>query len=312
MPRTANPFVRVPHMRNPALWSVSALARGIALELFVASCANTTGFEPAPLAVHGDWRVSLCKLLQVDSHERANVCRILDRLAAVGVLSIDGNFVSVHYHPPSYVPPIQPGSGGSPRPVRDQSAGSPSLVRRQSVASPSLVRTDLSVGNNSTPISQIDREIDRERENAHEDEHGNGVTAGLQGQGEVKPPSDQGQADVKPLASRRNDESTLGSEPWLRLARHFAALHDELEEGRRDARPAYDLQSVHRHYRSFAALLERSRTHSRLTGLPVPDVFEHAARRFLADPQQRAKGHVLAFFERDFARWCDGLRVVAS
>lgn len=273
-------FQAVPRDRHPRWFDVSWEARSLGLELYVSIRDDKTGI--ACVAVSDNWATSVCKLLRIEASQRQAACRCLESLERHGLLVVRDGTVRVVFRADEELGPTSP----DPRKVKPPSD---------------------------------------------------------QGQEGVKLTSSNGQADVKPLASRRNDsthvlqieeieererragagtretqtESALEPEPeapesWVRLARHYATLHDELEEGRRDARPAYDLQSVHRHYRSFAALLERSRKHSRLTGLPVPEVFEHAARRFLADPQQRAKGHVLAFFERDFARWCDGLQAVAS
>ena len=266
------PFVKVPHDRHPALWSVSCFARGLALELFIASCTGgERGYDSVPIPVHGDWKVSLCRLLQVDSVERGNVCRILLRLQAVGVLVVEGNFVHVNYSAPTY-----PGPG--PEKVRPDSETTPPTVHQQSVTGPVDVRTDLTPGNDTNHVNQIDREIEeKERE----------------------------------TRAREGQEPEPQSPPWVALGSHYADLHDAEQEGARDARQYDRGRITSADARAFQSLLTEVRKESARTALSPETVFEAAATAFLRDPRQRAKGYVLRYLASDFTRYCDaaGIRV---
>ena len=158
------PFIKIPHERNPALMSVSIFCRGIAMELYMFGCNfSDSGYDPSPIPIYGNWHVCLAKHLQVDPAERGNFARMLDRLAEVGVLVVEGSFVHVRYAAPKWTP-SGPAPDPGPPPVRDQSEASPPKVRDQSVQGPPQVRQDLTPRNDSTHVSQIREDKKREEE----------------------------------------------------------------------------------------------------------------------------------------------------
>lgn len=93
--------------------------------------------------------------------------------------------------------------------------------------------------------------------------------------------------------------------PWVKLGKHYRALHDAEQEGTRNPR-TYDEQRItSKDSKQFRELLALVSAEAARSGAPAPHVFEAAAKAFLRDEKQRAKGFVLAYFVSDFTRYVD-------
>lgn len=143
-------FVAVPRRRH-AGWV--GLANGSGQFLFAPLFEIAEG---APFPFHGsDWRVWLCRVWCLAGKARSPVCKALTELEERGVIRVAGGVISVLFHPDA---------------VHSAATTQPELATTQPDPSPNAgSRLGSSVGNNSTPKIQTDRQTRQtERESARE------------------------------------------------------------------------------------------------------------------------------------------------
>jgi hypothetical protein len=99
---------------------------------------------------------------------------------------------------------------------------------------------------------------------------------------------------------------------WIRLGKIYQQLHDAEQEGARNPRPYDEQRITSTDSRPFRKLYELTKTEAARSGIGERQIFTSAARAFLRDEKQRAKGLVLEFFARDFATYVDRSLEAAS
>jgi hypothetical protein len=99
---------------------------------------------------------------------------------------------------------------------------------------------------------------------------------------------------------------------WVRLGKFYKSIYDSEQEGTRNPRP-YDEQRIcSSDSKHFIAICKLVQAEAKRCELGERQVFESAARAFLRDDSQRAKGFKLAFFVCDFLVYVDRSLEVAS
>lgn len=106
----------VPRQMHTAWQRVSYLARAIGRDLI----AHIDDFGSMRLQISGEWRSSLCLLLQVNGgNDRRSAKLALDQLAAAGLITVGDGFVTIHLTP-AMRPACAPDDAGmSPACARD-------------------------------------------------------------------------------------------------------------------------------------------------------------------------------------------------
>lgn len=169
-------YVPLPIERALAWSGVSFFARSVGTEVFRL-------YQEREIQVGKDWRVALCRALEVDGRERGNVCRALDALVEAGLIVVGDGFVRLLYtddtlaeHRRSAAPaqPLDEASGDDPETVDptsidtpqdvDSASGDPPQdIDSTSGAHPPDIHPDSSARNHSGPNSQEIRDKREER-----------------------------------------------------------------------------------------------------------------------------------------------------
>jgi hypothetical protein len=141
----AKSWVPLPTEILPDWHELRLTARLMCSELYRISADND---GPVPIRCVGDWRRTVCRLLQLHGKDRANACKALDEIREAGLLTVGEGWVLLHFH----------------RHPERQSVGTPSAVHSHSVGTPPALRIESTVENHSLDDPQIRSEENKIRE----------------------------------------------------------------------------------------------------------------------------------------------------